>query len=231
MSDIGKEIQRHQRSFEVDAQADGGFVIDDVPPGTYELSGELHEAVAGRPWFFGKVLGRAKQEVMVPDRAAGNPNQDMELGDVVVQMIPRFKPGDAAPDFEVKTIDGGSLRLADFRGKFVLLDFWATWCGPCRRETPNLKAVYDAFGGDPEFAMIGLSLDKSPDAPRDYAKKESILWRQGILGDWSNAILPTRYGVEGIPAIFLIDPAGRILESDLRGDAIKAAVSKAIGNR
>jgi peroxiredoxin len=137
--------------------------------------------------------------------------------------------GDEAPDFEVRKLDGSSVRLADFRGKYVLLDFWATWCGPCRAETPNLKGVYDAYGKDPKFAMLGLSLDKAVEAPKDYARTEGIAWHQGFLGDWSKATLPARYGVEGIPAIFLIDPGGKIVSTDLRGAEIGKAVAAALG--
>ncbi len=67
--------------------------------------------------------------------------------------------GDQAPDFEIRTLSGETVRLADYRGKYVLLDFWATWCTPCLKEIPNLKAVYDKFGSSERFAMISLSLD------------------------------------------------------------------------
>jgi len=202
-----------------------------VPPGTYELRGQLHESGANAfPWS-GKLLGRVNRDITVPETPAPQPNAPLDLGDVVVQMVKDLKPGDVAPDFEVKTLEGGSLRLADFRGKYVLLDFWATWCGPCRAETPILKAVYDSYGKNPKFAMLGLSLDKTVAAPRDYAKTEEIGWHQGFLGDWSKATLPGRYGVEGIPAMFLIDPAGKVVATDLRGTNIASAVSSALGKR
>ena len=89
--------------------------------------------------------------------------------------------------------------------------------------------MYDAYGKDPKFAMLGLSLDKAVEAPRDYAKTEGIAWHQGFLGDWSKATLPARYGVEGIPAIFLIDPGGKIVSTDLRGAEIGKAVAAALG--
>src|SRR5262249_52887643 len=151
-------------------------------------------------------------------------NEPLDLGNVVVQMVKTVKPGDRAPDFEVKTLDGKILRLTDFRGKYVLLDFWATWCAPCRAETPNLKDVYDTFCGNPRFAMIGLSLDRTVDAPINYAKKEDLPWYQGFLGDKAKTKLPDEYGVEAIPATFLIDPAGKVIATELRGGGVAAAV-------
>ena len=113
----------------------------------------------------------------------------------------------------------------------MLLDFWATWCAPCRGETPNLKAVYDAYRANPKFALISLSLDNTPDAPKEYCKTNGMAWEQGYLGDWSKATLPAKYGVQGIPAIFLLDPAGKIVAADLRRDNIKPAVAAALAGR
>jgi peroxiredoxin len=225
----GKQRQRATHQFAMVIQASGEFRIRDVPPGTYELRGDLREGDGNTLPGFGKLLGSVNRDVTVPEPPAGQPNTPLDLRDVVVQMLKELKPGEAAPDFEVKTLDGGSLRLADLRGKYVLLDFWATWCGPCRAETPNLKAVYESYGKNPKFAMLGLSLDKAVEAPRDYAKTEGIGWHQGFLGDWSKATLPAHYGVEGIPAIFLIDPEGKIAVTDLRGEKIGKAVGSALG--
>jgi len=225
----GRQSQRDTHHFGLVTEANGDFRVDDVPPGTYELRGELREGGAGAFSLGGRLLGRVNQEVVVPERAADKPNEPLELGELVLQVAKNLRPGDEAPEFEVKTLDGSSLRLADFRGKYVLLDFWATWCGPCRAETPNLKGVYDAYGKDPKFAMLGLSLDKAVEAPKDYAKTEGIAWHQAFLGDWSKATLPARYGVEGIPAIFLIDPGGKIVSTDLRGAKIGKDVAAALG--
>jgi peroxiredoxin len=158
----------------------------------------------------------------------------MDLGSIeipVQQTVQTLRIGDLAPPFEVKTVDGAPLRLADFRGKFVLLDFWATWCRPCVHETPFLKAAYKTFGANDRFAMISLSLDADPSAPKEFALKNEIQWAQGFLGQWSKSAVTPLYGVDGIPSIFLIGPDGKIIARDLREEAISEAVGKALGQQ
>jgi len=225
----GKGRLKKTHHFGVVIEDDGVFRINDVPAGTYELGGELRDGGANQYPGAGQALGRIKQEVLVPERIAEKPNEPLDLGELVVQLVKNLKPGDAAPDFEVKTLDERPVHLADFRGQYLLLDFWATWCGPCRAETPHLKTVYETYGNNPKFTMIGLSLDKMVKEPKTYSKTEGIDWLQGFLGEWSQANLPAQYGVEGIPAIFLIDPTGKIVAKDLRGEEIGKAVAKALG--
>ena len=94
--------------------------------------------------------------------------------------------GQQVPAFEVETLDddGNKLSLADFRGEYLLIDFWATWCGPCIAEIPELQAVHDRFGKDERFAMLSLSLDADKEAPRKFVAEKGLPWRQGFVGDW-----------------------------------------------
>ncbi len=163
-------------------------------------------------------------------QTTGGANLEIDLGETNLPEKKTLNIGDIAPPFETKTIGGQPLRLSDYRGKYILLDFWATWCGPCVGETPHLKAAFDAFGGGDRFVMIGLSLDNTISAPTDYARKNNIKWIQGFLGPWGQSSITPSYGVDFIPSIFLIDPEGKIIERDLRGDGISAAVGKALGN-
>jgi len=148
--------------------------------------------------------------------------------EVMLNRDERISSGEMAPEFSAKTLEGKAFKLSDYRGKHVLLDFWATWCGPCRGETPNLKAVYEKYGRREDFVMIGLSLDKDVDKPLAYAKENGCAWVDGFLGDWGKDTVTKKYGVHGIPSIFLIGPDGKVVAEGLRGEGIMQAVSGAL---
>ncbi|HEX5219148.1 MAG TPA: redoxin domain-containing protein [Verrucomicrobiae bacterium] len=224
-------LQHHfkNRRFALNFSQDGSFRVEDVPAGKYNLRIDLRE---GGGDSFARMsspqIAQLTKEVEVPDSPGGRSDEPFDLGEIELQARAIIKAGKAAPEFAVKTIDGEPLKLTDFKGKYLLLDFWAVWCGPCVAETPHLKATWDAFKDDPRFAMVGLSLDPDASAPRKYAAKSELGWIQGFLGDWSKSDVPAQFGVQGIPSIFLIGPDGKIIAKDLRGDAIKAAVKKAL---
>ena len=133
--------------------------------------------------------------------------------------------GFSAPDAEFETIDHEHVTLEQFKGKWLLIEFGASWCGPCVAETPNMKATYDAYGSNPKFVMISLSLDQQTELPQKFARTHDIKWVQGFLGDWSKDTVTKDYSVRGIPSIFLIGPDGKIVAQNLRGEGIKAAVA------
>jgi peroxiredoxin len=207
------------RSVDFPISADGSFHADRVEPGNYEITGEVwreNTLVA----FFDPIRLR------VPDDNSDAADVPFDMGTVTLKAA--LNPGDAAPDFSSRTLDGKPLKLSDFRGKYVLLDFWATWCAPCIAETPNMKTTYEAFGKDKRFVMISLSLDPEPAAPRKFVSSQGIAWTQDFLGDMSKDKVTRSYGVFSIPAIFLIGPDGKVLTANLRGSKIKEAVAAAL---
>ena len=171
-----------------------------------------------------------KIHVTIP---AGTDDADapVDIGKVMLKAAVDLKAGDVAPDLSIKTLDGRSLKLSDFRGKYVLLDFWATWCGPCVGEMPNLKATYDTFGKDARLVMISLSLDPDRASPEKFVKDNGIGWTQVFLGEWSKDLITLSYGVFAIPKIFLIGPDGKVLATGLRGPKIKKAVAAALASK
>lgn len=136
--------------------------------------------------------------------------------------------GDPAPPLAAKTLEGKPMKLEDYRGKYVLLDYWATWCTPCIAEMPDLKEVYETFGKDGRLVMIGLSLDEEAHAPKKFIAERGIPWVQVSLGAGSESSAAKNYGVQTIPATFLIGPDGKIIAKGMRGKQIKEIVAKAL---
>ena len=137
---------------------------------------------------------------------------------------PRMVTEKFAPGFKVKALSGGDLSLEKYRGKIVLLDFWATWCGPCRAEMPATKNIWKRFGGD-NFVIIGVSLDHSANALESYLKREEIGWPQYL--DESGEI-GRLYGVRGIPHTVLIDQNGIVRAVGYRGGRLESKVEEMV---
>lgn len=117
------------------------------------------------------------------------------------------RPLPAAPDFALRDLDGKLVRLSDHRGKVVLVDFWATWCGPCRRELPHLQELHARYGPK-GLVILGLSVDhQGPGVVRDFNRKHAIPWRT-VMAD--ETVLEAYGDVRSIPTAFLIDRKGRV---------------------
>lgn len=134
--------------------------------------------------------------------------------------------GDVAPDFEATTLDGTPFKLSDYRGKFVLLDFWATWCSPCVVELPNVIEAYETYH-DQGFEIIGISLDDDRDALDTFMTQwPAMTWTQVFDGKGWESRVGRLYGVTAIPHTLLLDKEGKVFAKDLRGDALSSALAE-----
>jgi peroxiredoxin len=156
-----------------------------------------------------------------------------EGGKEFAARLPKLKAvalGATAPEFAEADTSGKVISLSSFRGKYVLVDFWASWCGPCRHENPNVVKAYNLYKGK-SFTIIGVSLDKPNGKKRwlDAIHKDGLTWTQvSDLQFWKSKTAAL-YAVRGIPQNFLIDPNGKIIAKNLRGDDLEDKLAELFG--
>jgi peroxiredoxin len=189
----------------------------------------LKTFVAARPKSFISLmvisqLGKQGTEAVELDRLFNGLDwslKNTEMAKVLRKSIDEIKItgiGSLAPDFTQPDADGKLIKLSSFRGKYVLIDFWASWCGPCRAENPNVVKAYQKYKNK-NFTILGVSLDKPTDkaAWLNAVKNDGLEWTQvSDLKFWSNEAAAL-YFVQSIPANFLLDPTGKIVAKNLRG--------------
>lgn len=158
--------------------------------------------------------------------------QSLSYGKAVKRFIDLNKNIEIGSQFaEIKqpTPQGKKVKLSSFRGKYILLEFWASWCAPCRKENPNLITVYNEYKSR-GFEIYGVSLDRNEHAWKKAIADDQLPWLQvsdlkGALGDPA-----LTYGAYAIPSNFLIDPSGKVIARDLRGKAINRKLKELLGH-
>jgi peroxiredoxin len=145
---------------------------------------------------------------------------------VTKELIRLEKVGKPAPEFEAQDLTGKSIRLESLRGKYVLVDFWATWCAPCIAELPRLQEAYRKYHGT-GFEILAVSLDETRTPVVDFVKVRKLPWLQ-LHNGTAGADMVEAFGVSSIPATYLLDPEGKIVRLDLRGPALETTLAKLI---
>jgi thiol-disulfide isomerase/thioredoxin len=193
----------------------GRFIIEHVP-----ADGVMFTVTAnGFDPLINALLkpGRKKHELIVYARG-GSPVGLGAGANVGADQMASFR--------RAKSLDGQPLEAGRLQGKFVLLDFWATWCPPCRTEVPHLKAAAKALARRKDFIIIGVSLDESQQALREFIKANQITWPQ-LFGEAGRVReIAAAFGVNAIPATFLLAPGGEVIAKDLRGPGLTQAIKQ-----
>ena len=147
----------------------------------------------------------------------------------VVEMS-KLMEGSQAPDFTLNTPEGAALSVSSFKGKVLLIDFWASWCGPCRQENPNVVKIYNLYH-EKGFEILSVSLDKSKEKWVEAIAKDGLKWNHvSDLGYWSSSVVPL-YSITGIPLTVLVDRKGNIVAKSLRGKELESKVAELVSKQ
>lgn len=184
-----------------------------------EISAIKREYIAARPqsvYSAALLAGMLREDPEVIEPLFAGLSQtvkDSKYGKTVADklaLIQAIQPGRPAPDFALKDIEGNTIRLSDFRGRWVLLDFWGSWCVWCRRGNPALVELYEKYGGK-DFEIIGLAARDKDENWKKAIADDRLAWRHANLAHTEGGNeLPARYNVSGFPTKILIDPQGNI---------------------
>ena len=187
---------------------DGTFSINGVPAGEYELALKIYEHEDPKACLVNPVAAKVVKFRVTKSDVAKNA---LDLGSIEVDAALGPNPGEIVPDFEFDTLDGTKKKLSDFRGRYLLLDFWATWCSSCVGALPEVQQLADKYLSDGRLTVLPMSLDADRDVLRRFVQEHKLSGTQGFLGDWSATQVPTQLGISSLPTYLLIGAEGKLI--------------------
>jgi thiol-disulfide isomerase/thioredoxin len=188
---------------------DGRFAIGGVPAGEYDLALRFYEPPVGGCLV--SPVGARTIHFQVREEAARR--SSLGLGDIPVEISLGPKTGDVLPDFAFADLAGKQRTLSALRGRYILVDFWATWCAPCIASLSELKQVHDSLGQDHRLTVLGVNIDEDPEAARAFVLQHKLTWTQAFLDravDRDDIL--SRYAISSVPTYLLIAPDGKLVE-------------------
>jgi peroxiredoxin len=223
------DAQLETQQYPGQISSDGRFRVEDVTAGPESIHIEIVTGVDDASHRSGKVIAAAEARFVVPEIPGGRSDEPMKIPDISMQMLPTIPSvGDPAPSFSVKTLTGEPLSLTDLRGQYVLLEFWATSCGPCVNRTPDLKALFNQTAKFARITMVSLSIDELPYQPKLFVDENQLRWTECFLGPDSETEKDYGADTEGIPSFWIIDPNGKIIAHPKFNADLSSALSAVV---
>jgi RNA polymerase sigma factor (sigma-70 family) len=203
---------------------DGTFIVPDLLAGNYGITVINW---SGAP-VSSRIISRGNIPITVPEMHGDRSDEPLDVGEIKTYLVAPLRTGDPAPLFETSTFDGKPLRLADFKGKYVLLNFWRSDDAKSLADMADLKTAQAAWGKDPRFILISLNFDRTLAAAQQYAADNKLTWTQCYFGERPDVLM--RYRLRG-PTSMLIGPDGLIIRPDVRGPEISTALEDVLGTK
>jgi hypothetical protein len=226
-SEPGRALSWAHRSYALAFDSNGVFRVEAVPPGTYELT--ITPTDPTRDYLSSEPLGSVTQKVVVAEAGAGEP---LDLGVIPLAIRSVVRVGEPAPPVKLKTFTGQPVQLEDYRGRFVVLDFWDTSTESRSSDLELLKSLETEEALTNQFVIVGLNLDRDSRLAETYLRVNPSSGPQCHLGAWTNTKVPAQFGLEtNAAAVVVLDREGRIASKPVRSDYIRTTVRRVVNGQ
>lgn len=214
-------------------QSDGKFRAEDILPGEYVFRTQIYAKKADGRRDHTKLIGKIEHEFTVPELTQADEDTPLDIGVISFDKANQLGVGQPAPEFEVDGLEGGKLKLSDYKGKVVLINFWSVHMLAGGDDgIENIKRIYEQFGGDKRFDILGLTfggIKYYNDLSKKYIEEKNIKWKLGVVGfsNFNSGIIKD-YGLKQWPFNILIDAEGKVIAIGLKGEELENAVAQAL---